>query len=86
MTDIMEQINNQASYYTRGLLTYTEMLQNIIGIAEKEMPRLIEVRKGNKGKWKTFSETHYTKEEAENILESLNYNSMGYQFRAVSAK
>jgi len=84
--NILENITNQTSYYKRGLLTYTEMLENIIKIASDEMPRLIEIRKGNNGKWKVFSDRLYNKEEVNEVLESLNYNSMGYQFRAVMAK
>lgn len=83
--NILEKINDQYSYYMRGLLTNSEMLENIIKIATDELPRRIECRKGNKGKWRIFSDKLYTIEEAAEILEVLNYNSMGYEYRAAIA-
>ena len=84
--DIIENINKQNSYYMRGLLTYTEMLQNIADLVQAEMPRRIEARKGSSGKWRAFNDKLYSMKEAAEALEILNYNSMGYQFRTVLAK
>jgi len=84
MIDILEQINNQHSYYIRGLLTYSEMLENIIRIAEDEKPRRIEYRHGNRGSWKPFNDNIYTKEEAADVLKTLEYNSLGLTFRATA--
>lgn len=79
--DIIENIIKQSEYYKRGLLTYTEMLKNISDIVEDERPRAIECRKGLTGKWRTFTDKYYTKNEAIEALEILNYNSLGYQFK-----
>ena len=84
MTDILEQINNQEAYYRRGLITYTETLDNIIRIAEDEKPRRIEYRKGNRGSWKPFDDVLYTKQEAADLIERLSYNNLGLWFRAIA--
>ena len=84
--DIQERINLQFASYRRGLLTNCEMLENIIKIATDAMPRRIECRKGNNGKWKPFSYTLYDASEVGGVLDSLIDNTLGYQFRAVIAK
>ena len=84
--DIHERIDLQFASYRRGLLTNTEMLENIIQIATDAMPRRIECRKGNNGKWKPFSWTLYNADEVGAVLDSLIDNTLGYQFRAVLAK
>ena len=84
--DIIDNIISQGSYYRRGLLTYSEMLQNISDIVQDEMPRIIECRKGSTGKWHAFSDKQYTKTEATEALEVLNYNALGYQFRITLAR
>lgn len=82
--DLQEKINNQFNYYRRGLLTWSEALENIEKMIDDEKYRRIECRKG-RGKWKTFSDKLYSKEEAADVLESLNYCSLGYEFRAIIA-
>lgn len=84
--DILENISKQHGYYMRGLLTYTEMVQNIMELAQAEMPRRIETRRGKSGKWRPFNDKLYSLDEINALLETLNYNSMGYEFRAVMAK
>lgn len=83
--DLIENINKQNEYYMIGLLTYTEMLQNIADLVQAEMPRRIEAR-GKSGKWRPFNDKLYSLKEADEALEILNFNSMGYEFRAVLAK
>lgn len=83
--DFITNINNQYSHWSKGLITYTEMLQSISQIVENEMPRRIEYRKGKKGAWKVFTDVLYTKEESADELERLSYNTLGLEFRAVMA-
>jgi len=84
MTNILEEITKQEAYYRRGLLTYTEMLDNIIRIADEEKPRRIEYRKNNRGSWKPFDDILYTKKEAAELIERLSYNNIGLRFRAIA--
>ena len=83
--DILENITNQVNNYKRGLITNTEMIRGIINICYDEMPRMIEYRKGNKGNYSLFSDRYYTKEEAAKVLEEMNYNTAGLEFRAILA-
>ena len=82
--DIIEEITKQEAFYRRGLLTYTEMLDNIIKIAEDEKPRRIEYRNGSRGSWKPFDDILYTKQEADELIERLSYNNIGLRFRAIA--
>lgn len=82
--DLLENINNQYNHYRRGLLTYSEMLDNIIKIAENEKPRSIEYRNGSRGSWKPFDDVLYTKQEADDLIERLSHNNLGLTFRATA--
>lgn len=84
--DFIENINKQYEYYMRGLLTNTEMLQNIANLVQAEMPRRIEARRGKSGRWRPLNDKLYSQKEADEALEILDFNSLGYEFRAVLAK
>lgn len=67
---LQENINKQFDYYKQGLLTHQEMLENITKLAEDDMPRKIEYRKG-KGDWKPVSDTLYSKNAAQETIKAL---------------
>ena len=77
-----EKINNQFNYYRRGLLTWSEALENIEKIIDDAKYRRIEYRNG-RGKWKALSDKLYSKEESAAVLESLE--GCAFEFRAVIA-
>ena len=84
---LQDAINNQFEYYTKGLLTHQEMLQNIVKLAEDDMPRKIEYRKG-KGDWKPVSDTLYSKDAAKDVIKALwtfENCTIADEFRAVIA-
>ena len=86
MRDLFEEINNAHEHYKRGLLTYGEMLNRIITLAEEEKSHVIEYKTAKGRTWKEFSDIYYSKSEAEAEITRLNNNTAGlvFRYRAVS--
>lgn len=83
--DLMTNICRQHDLYLKGLLTYGEMLNNIIQIAEEEKSYVIEY-KTNKGRtWKLFSDTFYSLSEAKEEIDRISNNELGLIFRYKAA-
>lgn len=78
---LMEDINRQHELYMKGMLTYSEMLNNIISLAEAEKSYIIEYKTLSSRKWKPLSDTIYTLLEAKEEIERLNGTDSGYAFR-----
>lgn len=83
--ELIENINKQYEYYKRGLLTYDEMLNNIIRLAEEEKSYVIEC-KTSKGKpWKLFTDTFYSLSEVKEEIARISNNDAGIIFRYKAA-
>ena len=61
---VIDDINKQYDFWKKGLLTYNEMLNNIIQLAENEKSYVIEYKASKGRPWKLFTETIYTLTEA----------------------
>lgn len=82
---LMEDINRRYEQYTRGLITYGEMLNCIIQLAEEEKSYVIEY-KTSKGKtWKLFCDTFYSLSEAKEQVDRISNNELGLIFRYKAA-
>lgn len=78
---LMEDINRQYDLWKKGMLTYSEMLNNIISLAETEKSYIIEYKALSGRKWKPLSDTIYNLSEAKEEIERLNGTDSGYAFR-----
>ena len=78
---LMEDINRQYELWKKGMLTYSEMLNNIISLAEEEKSYIIEYKALSGRKWKPLCDTIYTLLEAKEEIERLNGTDSGYAFR-----
>lgn len=82
--DLMTNICRQHDLYLKGMLTYGEMLNNIIELAEAEKSYVIEYKA--KGKvWRRFTDTLYSLTEAKAEIERISVNDMGIIFRYKAA-
>lgn len=77
LNDITEKYMN----YRNGLLTYSEMLDEIISLAENEKSYIIEYKANKRKTWKRFTDTIYTLTEVKAEIERINNNDAGIVFR-----
>lgn len=83
--DLMTNIFRQHDLYLKGMLTYGEMLNNIITLAEEEKSYVIEYKTSKGRTWKLFSDTFYSLKEAKEEIERINNNELGLIFRYKAA-
>ena len=77
--ELMDNINKQHELWKKGMLTYTEMLNNIIQLAESEKDYVIEYKAGKT--WKRFSDIFYSLSEVKEEVARINNNDAGIVFR-----
>ena len=78
---VIDDINKQYDFWKKGLLTYDEMLNNIIQLAENEKSYVIECKASKGRPWKLFTETIYTLTEAKEEIARISNNDAGIVFR-----
>jgi hypothetical protein len=79
--NLLENITLQYEYFKKGLLTYNEMLNGIIKLAEAEKSYIIEYKAAKNKPWKPFTDTFYSLAEAQAEVERISNNDAGFTFR-----
>ena len=79
--NFIETVNHLYECYKKGLLTYNEMIDNVIQAAENEKSYVIEY-KTSKGKpWRPFTDTLYNLTEVKEEIARISNNDAGILFR-----
>lgn len=79
--NLLNDITKKYMDYRNGFLTYGEMLDEIISLAENEKSYIIEYKANKRKTWKRFTDTIYTLTEVKAEIERINNNDAGIVFR-----
>lgn len=79
--NLLNDITKKYMDYRNGFLTYDEMLDEIISLAENEKSYIIEYKANKRKTWKRFTDTIYTLTEVKAEIERINNNDAGIAFR-----